>query len=83
MIIGGGPGASEDIGGQWNTTARHRGVWPGMLTNTSKTTTVFSDLAHTEEIPMIPSASQIGLLEMLPEQPVCSPKVTAALSFDY
>jgi hypothetical protein len=52
--------ASEDIGGQWNTTASHSGVWPGMATNTSKTTPVFSDLAHNEETPMFPSALQIG-----------------------
>ena len=52
--------ASEDIGGQWNTTASHSGIWPGMATNTSKATTVFSDLAHTEETPMFPSALQIG-----------------------
>ena len=52
--------AGENIGGQWNTTASHSGVWPGMATNTSKATTVFSDLAHTEETPMFPAASQIG-----------------------
>jgi dimethylaniline monooxygenase (N-oxide forming) len=52
--------ASDDIGGQWNTTASHSGIWPGMATNTSKATTVFSDLAHTKETPMFPSALQIG-----------------------
>jgi len=52
--------ASESIGGQWNTTASHSGVWPDMVTNTSKATTVFSDLAHTDATPMFPSALEIG-----------------------
>jgi dimethylaniline monooxygenase (N-oxide forming) len=42
--------ASDDLGGQWNTTAAHSGIWPGMRTNTSRAMTAFSDhrvpLAH-------------------------------------
>ena len=33
----------EDVGGQWNVGSPHSGVWPGMRTNTSRTTTAFSD----------------------------------------
>jgi cation diffusion facilitator CzcD-associated flavoprotein CzcO len=36
--------ASDDLGGQWHTTAAHSGVWPGMRTNTSRAMTAFSDL---------------------------------------
>ena len=35
--------ASDDLGGQWNTTAAHSGIWPGMRTNTSRAMTAFSD----------------------------------------
>ena len=28
--------ASGELGGQWQTTAAHSGVWPGMHTNTSR-----------------------------------------------
>src|SRR3954452_17683708 len=35
--------ASDDLGGQWYTTAPHSGIWPGMRTNTSRTMTAFSD----------------------------------------
>lgn len=38
--------ASDDLGGQWNTTAAHSGVWPGMRTNTSRAMTAFSVCAH-------------------------------------
>ena len=33
--------ASDDLGGQWHTTACHSGVWPGMQTNTSRAMTAF------------------------------------------
>ena len=37
--------ASGVLGGQWDTTAAHSGVWPGMHTNTSRAMTAFSDFA--------------------------------------
>jgi cation diffusion facilitator CzcD-associated flavoprotein CzcO len=51
---------SDAIGGQWNSKEAHSGIWQGMCTNTSKATTVFSDLAHEEGLPMFPSAESIG-----------------------
>src|ERR1700756_2852012 len=35
----------DDIGGQWNVRSPHSGVWPSMVTNTSRWLTCFSDLA--------------------------------------
>ena len=35
--------ASDDLGGQWYTSAAHSGIWPGMRTNTSRMMTAFSD----------------------------------------
>jgi cation diffusion facilitator CzcD-associated flavoprotein CzcO len=35
--------ASDALGGQWQTTAAHSGVWAGMHTNTSRPMTAFSD----------------------------------------
>jgi dimethylaniline monooxygenase (N-oxide forming) len=51
--------ASEDLGGQWHTTAAHSGVWPGMRTNTSRAMTAFSDFAAPAEYPLHPAAEQI------------------------
>ena len=51
--------ASEDLGGQWHTTAAHSGVWPGMRTNTSRAMTAFSDFAAPTEYPLHPAAEQI------------------------
>ena len=51
--------ASDDLGGQWHTTAAHSGVWPGMHTNTSRAMTAFSDFAAPEDLPLHPAAEQI------------------------
>src|SRR3954463_8297501 len=51
--------ASDDLGGQWNTTAAHSGVWPGMRTNTSRAMTAFSDFAVPPEHALHPLAEQI------------------------
>lgn len=51
--------ASDAIGGQWHTSAPHSGVWAGMNTNTSRATTVFSDLPHLDGTPLFPSALEI------------------------
>jgi dimethylaniline monooxygenase (N-oxide forming) len=50
---------SDDLGGQWHTTAAHSGVWPGMRTNTSRAMTAFSDFAGPAEYPLHPAAEQI------------------------
>ena len=51
--------ASDDLGGQWHTTAAHSGVWPGMRTNTSRAMTAFSDFAAPDDHPLHPTAEQI------------------------
>jgi dimethylaniline monooxygenase (N-oxide forming) len=51
--------ASDDLGGQWHTTAAHSGVWPGMRTNTSRAMTAFSDFAAPAHHPLHPAAEQI------------------------
>ena len=51
--------ASDDLGGQWYTTARHSGVWPGMHTNTSRAMTAFSDFPGPADLPLHPLAEQI------------------------
>ena len=51
--------ASDDLGGQWHTTAAHSGVWPGMHTNTSRAMTAFSDFAAPADHPLHPAAEQI------------------------
>src|SRR5690349_17251155 len=50
---------SDDLGGQWHSTSAHSAVWPGMRTNTSKTTTAFSDFPHAPSVPMFPRAEQV------------------------
>jgi dimethylaniline monooxygenase (N-oxide forming) len=51
--------ASDDVGGQWYTTAPHSGVWPGMRTNTSRAMTAFSDFPAPADHPLHPLAEQI------------------------
>jgi len=51
--------ASDDLGGQWYTTAAHSGVWPAMHTNTSRAMTAFSDFDAPADYPLHPTAEQI------------------------
>ena len=51
--------ASDDLGGQWNTTAAHSGIWPGMRTNTSRAMTAFSDYRPPPTHDLYPLAEQI------------------------
>ena len=51
--------AGNDLGGQWCTTASYSGVWPGMVTNTSRSLTAFSDFPHPPGLPLHPRAGQI------------------------
>jgi dimethylaniline monooxygenase (N-oxide forming) len=51
--------ASDDLGGQWHTTASHSGIWPGMHTNTSRAMTAFSDAPPRADLPLHPAAAQI------------------------
>jgi dimethylaniline monooxygenase (N-oxide forming) len=51
--------ASDDLGGQWNTTAAHSGIWPGMRTNTSRAMTAFSDYPPPPTHELHPFAEQI------------------------
>ena len=50
---------SDSIGGQWNQGAAHSGVWPAMLTNTSRLTTCFSDLPWPAGTPMFPHNGEV------------------------
>ena len=50
---------ADDIGGQWNVGSPHSGVWPGMRTNTSRTTTAFSDFPLGPGVATFPRAEQI------------------------
>jgi len=49
----------DDIGGQWNVRSAHSGVWPSMVTNTSRCLTCFSDLALEPEAAVFPSNREI------------------------
>jgi dimethylaniline monooxygenase (N-oxide forming) len=49
----------DEIGGQWNVRSPHSGIWPSMVTNTSRSLTCFSDLAPEPGTPLFPSNSQI------------------------
>jgi dimethylaniline monooxygenase (N-oxide forming) len=49
----------EAIGGQWNARSRYSGVWPSMVTNTSRLLTCFSDLPHEPGTPIFPSNREI------------------------
>ena len=51
--------ASDDLGGQWHTTAAHSGIWPGMRTNTSRAMTAFSDFPGSPDLPLHPAAERI------------------------
>jgi dimethylaniline monooxygenase (N-oxide forming) len=51
--------ASDDLGGQWHTSAAHSGVWPGMHTNTSRAMTAFSDFPAPADHPLHPAAEQV------------------------
>src|SRR3954469_10390958 len=51
--------ASDDLGGQWHTTAAPSGVWPGMRTNPSRAMTAFSDSPPPPDHPLHPRAEQI------------------------
>jgi cation diffusion facilitator CzcD-associated flavoprotein CzcO len=50
---------SDDLGGQWHTTSPHSAVWPGMRTNTSRTTTAFSDFPPPPSGAMFPRAEEV------------------------
>src|SRR5246127_3404684 len=49
----------DQIGGQWNVRSPHSGVWPSMVTNTSRFLTCFSDLAPEPGGPIFPSNQEI------------------------
>src|SRR5260221_9578278 len=49
----------DEIGGQWNVRFPHSGVWPSMVTNTSRSLTCFSDLALEPKISIFPSNKAI------------------------
>src|SRR5262245_25131592 len=49
----------DDIGGQWDVRSPHSGVWPSMVTNTSRWLTCFSDLALEPEAAIFPSNKEI------------------------
>ena len=49
----------DEIGGQWNVRSLHSGVWPSMVTNTSRFLTCFSDLAPEPGSPIFPSNHEI------------------------
>src|ERR1700710_1913717 len=51
--------ASDDLGGQWHTSAPHSGIWPGMRTNTSRMMTAFSDLPPPPDHEVFPRAEQV------------------------
>jgi dimethylaniline monooxygenase (N-oxide forming) len=48
-----------EIGGQWNVRSPHSGIWPSMVTNTSRLLTCFSDLAPEPGIPIFPSNAEV------------------------
>jgi dimethylaniline monooxygenase (N-oxide forming) len=50
---------ADDIGGQWNVRGPSSGVWPSMVTNTSRFLTCFSDLCHRPKTPLFPSNEEI------------------------
>jgi len=49
----------HEIGGQWNVRSPHSGIWPSMVTNTSRLLTCFSDLAPKPGTPLFPSNADI------------------------
>jgi dimethylaniline monooxygenase (N-oxide forming) len=50
---------ADDIGGQWNVHSPGSGVWPSMVTNTSRLLTCFSDLSHRPKTPLFLSNEEI------------------------
>jgi dimethylaniline monooxygenase (N-oxide forming) len=51
--------AADDIGGQWHAAGEHSAIWPGMRTNTSRTTTAFSDFPPPPSTPGFPRAEDV------------------------
>ena len=49
----------HEIGGQWNVRSPHSGIWPSMVTNTSRFLTCFSDLPPEPGTPIFPSNVEI------------------------
>ena len=50
---------NDSVGGQWNVRSPHSGVWPSMVTNTSRWLTCFSDLAPELKGAVFPSNGEI------------------------
>jgi Flavin-binding monooxygenase-like len=50
---------SSRLGGQWNQGAPHSGVWPAMVTNTSRVNTHFSDLDWPPGTAMFPHNTRV------------------------
>jgi cation diffusion facilitator CzcD-associated flavoprotein CzcO len=50
---------SDGVGGQWNGSAAHSGVWPAMRTNTSRVMTAFSDLEHPATTNVFPRNQEV------------------------
>jgi dimethylaniline monooxygenase (N-oxide forming) len=50
---------ADDIGGQWNVRCPGSGIWPSMVTNTSRFLTCFSDLSHRPKTPLFLSNEEI------------------------
>lgn len=50
---------SSRLGGQWNQGATYSGVWPTMVTNTSRVNTHFSDLPWSSGTQMFPHNEQV------------------------
>jgi dimethylaniline monooxygenase (N-oxide forming) len=49
----------DEIGGQWNFRSPHSGIWPSMVTNTSRLLTCFSDLAPEPRTSIFPPNKEI------------------------
>src|SRR4029077_2557541 len=49
----------HEIGGEWNVRSPHSGIWPSMVTNTSRFLTCFSDLPPEPGTPIFPSNVEI------------------------
>jgi dimethylaniline monooxygenase (N-oxide forming) len=50
---------ADDIGGQWNVRCPSSGIWPSMVTNTSRFLTCFSDQCHRPKTPLFLSNEEI------------------------
>ncbi|MCR9224656.1 MAG: FAD-dependent oxidoreductase [Hyphomonas sp.] len=51
--------SSDDLGGQWNSASERSATWPGMVTNTSRIMTAFSDLDYREGTATYPSRDEV------------------------